>query len=115
MLIFHWIYKQNCDFSTKMLIFHRFYKGWRKQNSVAAAPLVDRAPFSSHSNFFFVNVVKPMVLATFWMISEARNPEEPSTSLKAARTPIVQALFVELSQSDQIGGWGCEFVVRQTP
>ena len=58
MLIFHGFYKHNGDFSTKMLIFHRFYKGWRKKNSVAAAPLVERPPFSSHSNIFFENDVK---------------------------------------------------------
>ena len=55
---------------------------------MAAAAWLGGPPFSCHSNFFFENVVKPLVLATFFANVEA---ERPRRSLKQplvnVRTP----------------------------
>ena len=47
---------------------------------------------------FFENVVKPMVLATFCSIFEARNSKDRLRALLSARTPTVRDLFGELNQ-----------------
>ena len=60
----------------------------KKKKNVAATALVERPPFSCHSNFFFGIVVKPMVLGTFLAGVEAERPRRlPKQPLLHVRTP----------------------------
>ena len=60
---------------------HCFYNIYEQKVAVARAPWCGGPPFSSHSNFIFVNVVKPTVLATFFVRAEVTKRETPPTSL----------------------------------
>jgi len=51
---------------------HWFYNICEKKVTVVAAALVERPSRCSHSNFIFANVVKPIVLTTFFVALEAR-------------------------------------------
>ena len=95
MLIFHWFYKQNGVFSKKKLLWCGFCAFYEKKVAVVRERWCGRPPFSSHSNFFFVNVVKPMVLATFFEFWGARRVAFRDRPFNKRENPIVQALFGE--------------------
>ena len=48
---------------------------FEKNVAVAATALIERPPFSCHSNIIFEHVAKPMVLTTFCVGANATNRE----------------------------------------
>ena len=57
--------------------------------AVAATALTDRPPFSCHSNFIFINVVKPMVLSTFDAVLGGDLPVHQGRPFIIRENPIV--------------------------
>ena len=87
-LILHRFYKQNVILTKKCQYFVGFIRVGENKCAVAAASVMGGPPFSSHSNIFFENVVKLMVLATFCMQAEARRCGGTLTSLINAPEPL---------------------------
>ena len=87
MMIFLRFYKQNCDFSKKMLLWRGNRAFFEKKVGVAAARVVGGPPFSGHSKKN-ANVVKPMVLATFFVDVETARGQPPLTQPLMRQNPI---------------------------
>ena len=80
-------------------MFHCFLYVFENKIAVAAAALVGEPPNCSHRNCIFENVVKPVVLATFFVdVDAAMGGEHRDWHLLSVRTPQSKALFGEFAK-----------------
>ena len=77
---------------------------------MAAAACTDRPPHCSHSNIIFVNVDISKVLATFFVVLEARWVDEPSLALNPPEPLQPQPVWgksrkVSLKEPEKLKSW----------
>ena len=72
---------------TKCCQNHWFYNICKNKVAVAAAALMGGPSRCSHSNFIFANVVKPMILATFFVDVKAARWHKPFTNTWFRQNP----------------------------